>query len=78
MGVGLMKVRERKQKGHSKTEKTICPKCGKEYLETAGGKKGTGWKRIGQYCPDPACDYIVKDHMELVEETETINEMEND
>jgi hypothetical protein len=40
--------------------------------------KGKSWKRIGQYCPNPACDYIVKDFVEITEETETINEMEND
>ena len=28
------------------------------------------WKRIGQYCPNPECDYIVKDFVELEEEAE--------
>lgn len=74
-----MKVGERKQQGRGGAKpKQICPKCGKEYLETAGGKKGTSWKRIGQYCPNPSCDYIVKDFVELEEETEPFEEIEND
>jgi hypothetical protein len=41
IGVTLMKVGERQQQGRSGAKcKTICPKCGKEYLKTAGGKKG--------------------------------------
>ncbi|WP_292372336.1 hypothetical protein [Methanosarcina sp. UBA411] len=73
-----MKVGERKQQGHGKAQKTICPKCGEEYLETAGGKKGNSWKKIGLYCPNPSCDYIVKDPVKLEEETESMNELEND
>jgi hypothetical protein len=61
-----MKVGERKQQGRGNEKtKTICPKCEKEYLETAGGKKGNSWKRIGLYCPNPSCYYIVKDFVEF-------------
>ena len=35
-----MRVGERQQQGRGKTQKTICPKCEKEYLKTAGGKEG--------------------------------------
>jgi hypothetical protein len=47
--------------------KTICPKCDKEYLTTAFGTKTKKLVRVGQYCPNPACDYIVKDFVELDE-----------
>jgi len=30
--------------------------------------RSTSWKRIGQYCPNSACDYIVKDSVELGDE----------
>lgn len=64
-----MKVGERQQQGRGGSKpKTPCPKCDKEYLETAGGKKGKSWRRIRQYCPNPECDYIVKDQVELGEE----------
>ncbi len=73
-----MKVGERQQQGRDGAiPKTICPKCGKEYLKTAGGREGRAWRRIGQYCPDPSCDYIVKDFVELEDETEPFKEMEN-
>lgn len=56
-----MKVGERQQQGRGGAKpKTICPKCGKEYLETAGGKKGKSWKRIGQYCPNPSWTILSK------------------
>lgn len=65
-----MKIGERQQQGRGGAKhKPVCPKCEKEYLETAGGKKGKSWKRIGLYCPNPACDYIIKDLVEL-EDTE--------
>jgi len=57
--------------GESATPKEICPKCG-EYLKTAGGREGRVWRRIGQYCPNPGCDYIVKDFVEP-EDTEKEN-----
>lgn len=67
-----MKVGERQQQGRRGSKpKTICPKCGKEYLETAGGKKGNSWKRIGLYCPNPECDYIIKEVDEEARENTT-------
>lgn len=33
--------------------------------QIAGGKKGKVWKRIGQYYPNPVCDHITKDFIEL-------------
>lgn len=70
-----MKVGERQQQGRRGAKpKTVCPKCGKEYLETAGGKKGKSWKRIGQYCPNPRCDYIIKDMVELEENGDEDNQ----
>ena len=57
-----MKVGKRQQQGRGGAKpKTLCPECGKEYLETAGGKNGNSWKRIGLYCPNPGCDYIKKE-----------------
>jgi ssDNA-binding Zn-finger/Zn-ribbon topoisomerase 1 len=54
---------EKKRQGQKEdtTLKTICPKCGKEYLRTAGRRHGKLWKRIGLYCPSPSCDFIIKD-----------------
>lgn len=61
-----MKVGERQQQGRGGAKPKIpCPKCKKEYLETAGGKKGKSWKKIGYYCPNPECDYIIKDLVQL-------------
>jgi hypothetical protein len=56
---------KRRQGQKGATPKDICPKCGKEYLKTAGGREGRAWRRIGQYCPNPACDYILKDFVEI-------------
>lgn len=61
---------KRRQGQRGAAPKDICPKCKKEYLKTAGGRDGKIWKRIGQYCPNPACDYIEKDFVEL-EDDET-------
>lgn len=68
-----MKIGERQQQGRGGAKaRTVCPKCGKEYLETAGGKKGNSWKRIGLYCPSVICDYIIKDMVELIDEEEQV------
>jgi ssDNA-binding Zn-finger/Zn-ribbon topoisomerase 1 len=73
-----MKIGERQQQGRGGAKpKTKCPKCGKEYLETAGGKKGKVWKRIGQYCPNPQCDYIIKDAVKLEEEERGHDSLQN-
>jgi hypothetical protein len=63
---------KRRQGQRGATPKDICPKCRKEYLKTAGGRDGRGWKRIGQYCPNPACDYITKDFVELGDTEEEV------
>jgi len=70
----MVQVGERQQKGRGKTQKIICPKCEKEYLKTAGGREGKTWKRIGLYCPNPECDYIIKDSSELEEEEEAVED----
>jgi hypothetical protein len=70
------KKRRQGQPG-TKTVKTICPKCEQEYLKTAFGTDKKQFKRIGQYCPNPSCDYILKDFVEL-EDTENIDEVEED
>lgn len=58
-----MKVGIRKQQGREgATPKTICPLCGKEYLKSAGGNNKGLWKRVGLYCPNTECNYIVKDN----------------
>lgn len=62
-----------KPNGKKAIPKPICPKCG-EYLvrhyihKSVDGKRafvGTGWS-----CPSSTCDYVVKDFVELGEETE--------
>ncbi len=50
--------------------KTICPKCEKEYLKTAFGTEIKKFVRVGQYCPNPACDYMIKDFVELADDDE--------
>jgi hypothetical protein len=57
------KKRRQGQKGAN--PKQICPKCEKEYLKTAWSTENRKWKRIGQFCPNPACDYLMKDFVEL-------------
>lgn len=65
-----MEEMKRRQGQRGATPKDICPKCKKEYLKTAGGRDGKIWKRIGQYCPNPACDFIEKDFVELEDQEE--------
>ncbi|OEU41499.1 hypothetical protein BGV40_14595 [Methanosarcina sp. Ant1] len=60
-----MTVKKRRQGQGGATPKTICPKCDKEYLKTAWGQENKKMKRIGQYCPNPACDCIIKDWIEM-------------
>ena len=65
-----MKVGERKQQGREGAKaKTICPKCEEDYLKTAWITENRKWKRMGLCCPNPACDYMIKDFVEL-EDTE--------
>lgn len=60
-----MTVKKRRPGQGRATPKTICPKCEKEYLKTAWGQENKKMKRIGQYCPNPVCDYIIKDWIEM-------------
>lgn len=60
---------KRRQGQKGAEPKNVCPKCEKEYLKTSYGTDKKKFVRIGQYCPNPACDYIVKDFVEL-EDTE--------
>ena len=60
----MTEIKRRQGQGGA-TPKTICPKCEKEYLKSASGRDGRVWKRVGQYCPNQACDYIIKDWVEL-------------
>jgi hypothetical protein len=55
---------QKKADGTESVPKELCPKC-ENYLKTAGGREGKTWKRIGLYCPNPSCDYIIKDYIEL-------------
>ena len=66
-----MKVGERQQQGRKGAKpKTVCPKCEKEYLKTSFGTEIKKFVRVGQYCPNPACDYMIKDYYaELGEES---------
>jgi hypothetical protein len=68
---------QKKANGTISTPKQICPKCG-EYLKTAWMLENRKYKRVGLCCPNPACDHIIKDLVELEDETEPINELEND
>ena len=69
----MTEQKKRRQGQKGATPKQICPKCG-EYLKSAGGREGKLWRRIGLYCPNPACDYIVKDFVELEEEAEQVTD----
>jgi hypothetical protein len=73
-----MAEKKRRQGQRGSTPKRVCPKCNDECLKTAFGTEGKRFKRIGQYCPNPACDYMVKDFVELEDETEPFEEIEND
>jgi len=65
-----MNETKRRQGQRGSNPKTICPKCEKEYLKTAGGREERAWRRVGLYCPNPACDYMIKDFVELADEEE--------
>jgi hypothetical protein len=69
-----MAEKKRRQGPRGATPKNICPKCEKEYLKTAFGTEIKKFVRVGQYCPNSACDYIVKDFVEL-EEGKTVDKV---
>jgi hypothetical protein len=66
-------VEKKRRQGRGKTLKIICSICKQEYLQACMGWQtedgNRKLKRIGQYCPNPACHYIIKDWLEL-EDTE--------
>ena len=61
---------KRRQGQNGATPKTVCPECEKEYLKTAFATEKKKFVRIGQFCPNPACDYIIKDFVKLGGEVE--------
>jgi hypothetical protein len=69
----MTKIIKRRQGQAGATPKNVCPKCEKEYLKTAWGQENKKMKRIGQYCPNPACDFIEKDFVELEDEEGELN-----
>lgn len=66
---------KRRQGQRGSKPKDICPKCEKEYLQTAYIKKEKKWVRVGLCCPSPSCDYLIKDFIEM-EDTEEGEEEE--
>ncbi len=70
-----------KPDGKQAVSKPVCPKCGeitvRAYTRGNAERKrayiGSGWM-----CPSSTCDYIVKDYVELEDETEPFEEIEND
>ena len=61
--------KKRRQGQGGATPKTVCPKCEKEYLKTIWMLDNRKYMRVGLGCPNPSCDYLVKDWIEL-EDTE--------
>ena len=57
--------KKRRQGQGGATPKTVCPKCEKEYLKTIWMLKNRKYTRVGLCCPNPTCDYMVKDFVEL-------------
>ena len=68
-------IEKKRRQGRGKTLKIICPTCQQEYLQSCMGwqteEGNRKLKRVGQYCPNPHCDYIIKDYVEL-EDLETM------
>jgi len=62
-------IEKKRRQGRGKTLKTICTTCRQEYLQSCMGwqteEGNRRLKRVGQYCPNPSCDYIIKDVVEL-------------
>lgn len=63
-----MTEKKRRQGQKGATPKTVCPKCEKEYLKTAWMLENRRYKRVGLCCPNPSCDYMIKDWIEVEEE----------
>lgn len=72
---------QKKPDGRTATPKPLCPKCGEITVRAytrGNAERKRAYVGCGWMCPSSTCDYIVKDFVELEEETEPINEMEND
>lgn len=65
-----MVEQKRRQGQRGAVPKTVCPKCEKKYLKTAWILEYRKFKRVGLCCPNHACDYIIKDFVELEYENE--------
>ena len=61
----MAEIKRRQGQPGTKTPKTVCPKCEKEYLKTAWMLENRRYRRVGLCCPNPACDYIIKDWVEM-------------
>ena len=71
---------QKKADGTIATPKPICKKCGEMMARTytrGNAERKRAYIGMGWSCPSNTCDYIIKDFVEL-EDTESINEMEND
>lgn len=73
----MTEVKKRRQgqlkpDGTKASPKAVCPKCG-EYLKRSYTREMVEGKqrfvKSGWMCPSPACDYIIKDFLEIEEES---------
>jgi hypothetical protein len=66
-----------KANGKKAVSKPVCPKCD-EIMNRTYKRSNEANKRayvgIGWYCPNPTCDYIIKDFEELEDTEEGENE----
>jgi hypothetical protein len=72
---------QKKPDGKKAVPKPICPKCEQMMVRTytrGNAERKRAYVPAGWTCPSVTCDYIIKDLVELEDETEPINELEND
>jgi ssDNA-binding Zn-finger/Zn-ribbon topoisomerase 1 len=58
--------------GKRAVPKEVCPKCDtimQRFYKRSGKDTKRAFISIGWYCPNPTCDYLIKDFVEL-EDTE--------
>lgn len=74
----MTEVKKRRQgqlkpDGTKASPKAVCPKCG-EYLKRSYTREMVEGKqrfvKSGWMCPSSTCDYIIKDFLEIWEDTE--------